>query len=396
MILCARVAEPPSASRPVQVDRQSSRSHLKGNASPVAFVCGPGPIPTKVEAMTRLSAVRFVGVSLEAVLLYRWLIDRARQPHLDDGVAVFRIEARHAPSLADFAALHPGRKGSTSVRSVNRWLAELRACGLVESHRTRVGNGYLVRVPAEVVQGFRGKVSRALPGGLQDATPVSDRCDASVPVMRHQCPTDATPVSHPVTGETGIQNRQHQGAPVAHSVQEPVAPGGPDDGVDGIGRALEALEGLKAKAEGTYRAKRGFQDAEARAGADAIRAELDDAMGALKGQAMGKADFARLKGLTRAILDRCNRLRTGDGLSDDGPALKYLKAKGIAAGCRQEAVEALQGIGTGEGTIRTLVERNAPEAILEAVRASKAKGIVNRIGYVRSVLAKREHQSAGA
>ena len=120
MILDAarREAGGPAYSLPTS-GRQSSRSDLTINT-----VCGPGPLPSKVETMTRLSAVRIVGVPLQAVLLYRWLIDKSGRPSLEDGAAVFRIEARYAPSLDDFARLYPGEgaRGQTTRRSVARWL----------------------------------------------------------------------------------------------------------------------------------------------------------------------------------------------------------------------------------------------------------------------------------
>lgn len=384
--------------------RQSSRSDLTINT-----VCGPGPLPSKVETMTRLSAVRIVGVPLQAVLLYRWLIDKSGRPSLEDGAAVFRIEARYAPSLDDFARLYPGEgaRGQTTRRSVARWLKALREAGLVETTRTKVGNGYVIRVPAEVIGAFRGKASMASGGtehphpddGLappQDGTGPSERWDEAVPQIGRGRPSDRTRPSHAVSGRQNKQNIIINARPTAHSLQEAIPPNGPDDvDLDGgkVGKALEALEGLRAETDQASRALSGMHGTdEAKGLADRTGKALDAVLAGVSGIPLSKPDFNALKAKVKVIINLRHRLNTGhtvEGL--DGYTDKYLSRAGLDSGTRSEAVEALQAIGAGEATIGSLIGQNAPQAILQAVNAAKGKG--SPVGYVIQTLRNRRERA---
>jgi len=106
--------------------------------------------------MSSLSRNNVWAVTPQAQLLLRILIDYAGKPRDEgDGNAVFIVEPRHSPTLEEIAERNPGRNRAkpTTVRTVQRWLRELKEAGLVEATKTELKNGYRITLPLRAIEG---------------------------------------------------------------------------------------------------------------------------------------------------------------------------------------------------------------------------------------------------
>lgn len=105
--------------------------------------------------MSSLSRNTVWAVSPQAQLLLRILIDYAGPPKDEEGNAVFTVKPHHSPTLAEIAERNPGlnKAKPTTVRTVQRWLRELKEAGMVEAMQTRLGNGYRITLPMRAIEG---------------------------------------------------------------------------------------------------------------------------------------------------------------------------------------------------------------------------------------------------
>lgn len=341
--------------------------------------------------MTDLSKIKFVGISLQAAYLFSWLSDYAGgKPKVDEtGRWVIEVKPQHAPTLAQFAALRPGRNGTTSDRSVRRWLAELVAAGMVEPIRTRIGNGYLLVIPEAAVDArlTRQAAKIAAAGGdaagvqaaSSDRTEVSSGQDHTVRQIGHHRPTDRTPVSSRCHDRLVRQDTPTHKTPLpaGHSFQEP---GDPPDAREGGGGGGGRV-GDPGRA--AVRAMIELADADTYPVAKA-------AFGRLAGQDLTEPEFAEVKAVAAVSIERIHRASTGD--RSDPAKIASLLARwvselGIGVNDPQAAVDALRRVGVSERQVETLTRSKPPQAIVEAVRAVETNpAIRNPAGAVVSSL----------
>lgn len=345
-------------------------------------------LPGRGEFMTDLSKVRIIGVSIQACYLLNWLSDYAggRQAQLDEsGRWVIEVKPQHAPTLAEFANLRPGKGKPTHVRTVSRWLAELVEAGIIEVIRTRQGNGYLIVLPEAAVDArLVRKAAKAAKADRQVApTPSADgnpamatwqpghgdmarmpsRCHDRLD--RQDTPTNTTP------------------RPAAHSIQEPGAPdqaggGGGGDRVGDPGQAVRQAMIELVNAE--------------------TRAEAKAAVGRLAGQAtMTEAEFADLRLATIAAVDRAWFAETRHKADPDkamAAADRWLAEFGIAVNDPNAALDALRRVGVSDRMTETLIRSKPPQVIVEAVRNVEHKADVrNKAGAVVAILTGKRRET---
>lgn len=347
-------------------------------------------LPGRGEAMTDLSKIKIVGVSLQAAYLFSWLSDYAgSRPKLDAaGRWVIEVKPQHAPTLAEFAALRPGRARTgrdgkptaTTDRSARRWLAELVEAGMVETIRTRTGNGYLLVIPeAAVDRRLTRQAAKAHEAAMAEAdrTEASGRQDQGVRQIGHGCPPDRTRVSSRCHDRLDRQDTPTNTTPhpAGHSIQEP---GAPPDAV------LVGDVGVGDSGKAARQAMIELVNAETRADAKA-------AVGRLAGQAtLTEAEFADLRLATIAAVERAWYAETRHKADPDkamAVADRWLTEFRIAVNDPQAAVDALLRVGVADRMIETLSRSKPPQAIVEAVRAVEHKTDVrNKAGAVVAIL----------
>lgn len=330
--------------------------------------------------MTDLSKVRIVGVSIQACYLLSWLSDNAggSQARLDEGNRwVIEVKPQHAPALAEFANLRPGKGKPTHVRTVSRWLAELVEAGIVEVIRTRRGNGYLIILPETAVdarlvrQAAKAKAAAdrqmartpsadgttamvTWQGGHGDMARTPSRCHDRLD--RQNTPSNTTPI------------------PAAHSIQEPGVP--PDADGGGGGGVCDPGQTIRKAMIDLYNAET-WPQAKA-------------AVGRLAGQAMTEAEHADAVASIRQAIDRINRALTGhtpESSSVERMMSRWMSEFGIGVNDPQAAVDALRRVGVNERMVESLTRAKPPQVIVEAVKAVEHKsGIRNRAGAVVAIL----------
>jgi len=342
--------------------------------------------------------VRFAGLSHSAVLLLKWLADYSGgKPMLrevtqtdDEGRTetkvdvVFSIKPHHAPTLAEFARLHPGRSGSTSERSVRRWLRELVEAGIVEVVNTGRTNGYYLIVPPEAIA--HRKVRKAIadrkrsvltafePSGEvePDRTPGSGHRTV-VSCRRSSDKTDQTHHTHPTRS--------------AHSIQEPAEPteagvgGGGGESVEdreagqAVRKAVEAIEAIEREHPRDLPAQ---------------QAACRSALASLAGVRLTLTETDLIETSITQSIEACHRSRTGEAsnpTSAKAAAQRRLTEAGLTVDDPQAALEALQSVRMSGRMIDRLIGSNSTKAIVDAVRRVKADPtIANQAGAVVSML----------
>jgi hypothetical protein len=367
---------------------ESTKRHRQDKTERIEFRCGPGPLPGKAEGMTLTSKIKFAGISLQAVYLLTWLVNRAggKAAVLDgDGRAVIEIKPHHAPTLAEFAELHPGRKGKPTSRSTaSRWLRELREAGLVETYQSRRGNGYLIYLPAAAIAEYRSRQARK-------AAPI-----------RHATVTASHPgvtASHPAVTDSshrrsvqGIDQIDHiqQAQPAGHTVQEPAEPSEADGGGGGddlIEQAIKTMQDLAGRGLAGDRGSR----------MKAVKTMAIDAMADLAGRRpeIEKAEYGRLHAAAVVAVERWSREwgepMTGQKIREF--AEKWITAAGIRVNDRQAAVEGLLGHGVDQKAVIDLTASTPSWRIVAAVAEVDAKikageKIANPAGLLVAMLRK--------
>lgn len=364
---------------------ESTKRHRQDKTERIEFRCGPGALPGKAEGMTLTSKIKFAGISLQAVYLLTWLVNRAggKAAVLDgDGRAVIEIRPHHAPTLTEFAELHPGRKGKPTSRSTaSRWLRELREAGLVETYQSRRGNGYRIYLPAAAVAEFRSRQARK-------AAPI-----------RHATVTASHPgvtASHPAVTDSsrrrsvhGIDQIHHiQGAqPAGHTVQEPAEPteaggGGGDDLIEQAIKTMQDLAGRDLAGERGDRMK-------------AVKTMAIDAMADLAGRRseIEKAEYCRLHAAAMVAVERWSREWGEPNGKIATMAEKWITAAGIRVNDRQAAVEGLLRHGVDQKAVIGLTASTPSWRIVAAVADVEAKikageKIANPAGLLVAMLRK--------
>ena len=336
-------------------------------------------LPGRAEAMTDMAKIRFVGISLQAAYLFTWLADfGGSNPKVDEsGRWVVEVKPQHAPTLAEFAALRPGRKGKpTHPRTVKRWLAELVEAGMVEVIRTRTGNGYLLVIPEAAVERRlvrQAKASAAAPDeAFGQGAGLPPAGGQAAPLRGQGCPPGVArlpPRCHDSHDNQDTQTSK-RAQPTAHSFQEPGVPSQPGGG-GGIDRR---------QPEGLHEAVEALQAARNR---DEAREAVQRAGGI---QGLRLADVDRLRALTVEAVGRCHKIATrekADAASCERVASRWLAEAGVAATDPVEAVEALQRVGVRAATAEALARTKPPQVIVEAVRrAEQDPNVKSKAGAV--------------
>lgn len=348
-------------------------------------------MPGRAEAMTDLSKIRFVGVSLQAAYLFTWLSDYGgSNPKLDEsGRWVIEVKPQHAPTLADFAALRPGRKGKpTHPRTVKRWLAELVEAGMVEPIRTRIGNGYLLVIPEAAVerrlvrQAKRphtdegsAAVPEAVRGAVDEGAGLPPAGVEAAPRRGQSRPPEGARLPPRCHDRLDRQNTPTSkcALPTAHSFQEPGDPQQAGVGGGGGGQRREGPEGLHEAVE-ALQAARNRDEAKA-----AVRLAAGVA-------GLRLADVDRLRALTVEAVARCHKIatrETADEASSRRAADRWLSEAGVAANDPVEAVEALQRVGVRPAVAEALARSKPSQVIVEAVRrAEQDPNVKSKAGAV--------------
>jgi hypothetical protein len=349
-------------------------------------------LPGRGEAMTDLSKIKIVGVSLQAAYLFSWLSDYAGgHPKLDAaGRWVIEVKPQHAPTLAEFATLRPGRNGTTSDRSARRWLAELVGAGMVETIRTRTGNGYLLVIPeAAVDRRLTRQAAKAHEASVAEAdrTEASARQDRGVRQIGHGCPPDRTRVSSRCHDRLDRQDTPSNTTPIpsGHSIQEPCVP--PDVQGDGDGDG----DGVGDPGKAVPQAMIDLHNAE-------TRTEAKAALGRLAGQArLTEAEFTDLRFATITAIDRVWFIETrhkADRDKAEALADRWLAEFGIAVNDPNAALDALRRVGVSERMIDNLIRSKPPQVIVEAVRNVEHKANVrSKAGAVVAILTGKRRET---
>jgi hypothetical protein len=374
-------------------------------------------------------AVRFAGLSHSAVLLLKWLADySAGKPmlrevrHTDDEGrtetrfdVVFSIRPHHAPTLAEFARLHPGRSGKTSERSAQRWLRELVEAGLVETLNTGRNNGYYLIIPPEAIA--HRKVRKAVedrkrsiltafePAGVVGPDPTGQATGHPTVQARHPTGQNAHPTvqdAHP----TGVSSHRssdktdktHHTHPTrsAHSIQEPAEPIEAGVGGGGGGESVEVRKAGQAVREAVETTIVLIEAVEREHPRDlrAQKAACRSALGRLTGVALTLTETDLIETAIRRSVEACHRSRTGEASTPDSikaAAQRRLTEAGLTVDDPQAALEALQSVGVSGRMIDRLIGSTTSKAIVEAVRQVRSDPKVsNPAGAVVSMLDRRE------
>jgi hypothetical protein len=357
-------------------------------------------LPGKAEVMTLLAQVKFAGLSIQAVTLLKWLADWAGSPpQIDEsGRWVIEVKPHHAPTLAQFAELHPGRSGKTSERSVRRWLAELVEAGIVETIRTRRGNGYLLVVPPAAIAarktrraggavrpGTTGNRAGYAAGGSEGDRTVGSGSDLTVGsadlTVRSGDLTvgsgDRTVRSSRRSSDKTDKTHHTHPTPTLHTVQEPVLPPGAGGGGGGDDHGIEDPEGLPVR-EALIAIENATEDRTE--GPYAVQKALHTLTDQVPELRAGDYEAIR-----KAVLRAASRIY--GTANPSGTVDRWLAAARVKADPASAALVALRRVGVSEGMIARLTASVPSEAIVATVRSVEADAKVrNRAGAVVTAL----------